>query len=694
MSNSEQLKNLRNIGIAAHIDAGKTTLTERILFYTGRSHKIGEVHDGEAIMDWMVQEQERGITITSAATTCSWKDTNINIIDTPGHVDFTVEVERSLRVLDGMVAVFCSVAGVQPQTETVWRQSVKYGVPKIAFINKMDRTGANFDRCVSMIEDRLMSRPVVMAYPIGAEDQFQGVVDLIQNKEIHYNSEDGSTFDIKDIDPSRADMVATLREKLMEAASEADDDLLEKYLETGELSQDEIRRAIRILTISDKIIPVYCGSAFKNKGVQSILDAVVDFLPSPVDIGSVTGEDPKTQEALTRKIDYSEPFSALAFKVQTDPYVGKLTYIRVYSGEIEPGNYLENTVSGKRERIGRVLKMHANNREDVKLLSAGDIVAVIGLKNTRTGDTLSDEKSQIRLESIDFPEPVIFVAIEPKTKNDQEKLSVGLEKLSEEDPTFRVSTDQETNQTIISGMGELHLEVITDRLLREFSVQANIGNPQVAYRESVNEFKQAESKFVKQTGGKGQYGHVILTIEPLERGKGFEFEDKVKGGNIPREYIPSVEKGVRAALTGGVMAGYPVVDVKVSLLDGSYHPVDSSDAAFQVAGSMAVKKAIKEATPVILEPIMEVIVEAPEPNIGDVISDLNSRRGKIANIGTSPSGLQEVAAQVPLSGIFGYSTSLRSLTQGRGTYNMKFSTYSSVPKTVFDELVSKATAGV
>lgn len=694
MSNSEQLKNLRNIGIAAHIDAGKTTLTERILFYTGRSHKIGEVHDGEAIMDWMVQEQERGITITSAATTCSWKDTNINIIDTPGHVDFTVEVERSLRVLDGMVAVFCSVAGVQPQTETVWRQSVKYGVPKIAFINKMDRTGANFDRCVSMIEDRLMSRPVVMAYPIGAEDQFQGVVDLIQNKEIHYNSEDGSTFDIKDIDPSRADMVATLREKLMEAASEADDGLLEKYLETGELSQDEIRRAVRILTISDKIIPVYCGSAFKNKGVQSILDAVVDFLPSPIDIGSVTGDDPKTQESLIRKIDYSEPFSALAFKVQTDPYVGKLTYIRVYSGQIEPGNYLENTVSGKRERIGRVLKMHANNREDVKLLSAGDIVAVIGLKNTRTGDTLSDEKSQIRLESIDFPEPVIFVAIEPKTKNDQEKLSVGLEKLSEEDPTFRVSTDQETNQTIISGMGELHLEVITDRLLREFSVQANIGNPQVAYRESVNEFKQAESKFVKQTGGKGQYGHVILTIEPLERGKGFEFEDKVKGGNIPREYIPSVEKGVRAALTGGVMAGYPVVDVKVSLLDGSYHPVDSSDAAFQVAGSMAVKKAIKEATPVILEPIMEVIVEAPEPNIGDVISDLNARRGKIANIGTSPSGLQEVAAQVPLSGIFGYSTSLRSLTQGRGTYNMKFSTYSSVPKTVFDELVSKATAGV
>ncbi|MBD97177.1 elongation factor G [bacterium] len=694
MSKTEQLKNLRNIGIAAHIDAGKTTLTERILFYTGRSHKIGEVHNGEAIMDWMVQEQERGITITSAATTCSWNDTNINIIDTPGHVDFTVEVERSLRVLDGMVAVFCSVAGVQPQTETVWRQSVKYGVPKIAFINKMDRTGANFDQCVTMIEDRLGARPVVMAYPIGAEDQFKGIVDLISNKEVHYNSDDGSTFEIKDIDPSRSDLVAKLREKLMESASEADDDLLEKYLETGQLSEAEIRRAVRILTINDKIIPVYCGSAFKNKGVQSILDAVVDFLPSPADIGSIKGEDPKTQEPIERKIDYNEPFSALAFKVQTDPHVGKLTYIRVYSGEIEPGNYLQNTVSGKRERIGRVLKMHANNREDVKLLSAGDIVAVIGLKNTRTGDTLSDDKAPIRLESIDFPEPVIFVAIEPKTKNDQEKLSVGLEKLSEEDPTFRVSTDQETNQTIISGMGELHLEVITDRLLREFSVQANIGNPQVAYRESVSEFKQAESKFVKQTGGKGQYGHVILTIEPMARGEGFQFEDKVKGGNIPREYIPSVEKGIRAALTGGVMAGYPVVDIKVSLLDGSYHPVDSSDSAFQIAGSMAVKKAIKEAKPVILEPIMEVVAEAPETNIGDVISDLNSRRGKITNIGASPSGLQEVVAEVPLSCIFGYSTSLRSLTQGRGTYSMKFSTYNPVPKTVFEELLNKATAGV
>ena len=685
---NKDLNNIRNIGIAAHIDAGKTTLTERVLYYTGKSHKIGEVHDGNATMDWMVQEQERGITITSAATTCFWRDASINIIDTPGHVDFTVEVERSLRILDGMVAVFCAVAGVQPQSETVWRQSVKYGVPKVAFVNKMDRVGANYDRCVEMIRTNLQGNPVIANYPIGAEDQFEGVIDLINEKEIHYNNDDGSKFEVKEIDPSRLDLVRTLRDKLVEAAAEADDDMLEEYLENGSLPNDKVLKGLRTQTIKGAIIPVFCGSAFKNKGVQSLLDAVVDLLPSPVDVPEVEGVDAKTADKIIRKPSNAEPFSALAFKVQTDPYVGKLTYLRIYSGSLEPGSYVQNTTKNKRERIGRILQMHANSREDVKLASAGDIVAAIGLKHTKTGDTLSDESKQVILENIDFPEPVIFVAIEPKTKGDQEKLSTALEKLGDEDPTFRTKTDTETGQTIISGMGELHLEVITDRLLREFSVGADIGSPQVAYRESISKPANAECKFVKQTGGRGQYGHVILEIEPLDRGSGFVFENKVTGGNIPKEYISSVEKGITGALSGGVVAGFAVEDIKVTLLDGSHHPVDSSDSAFQIAGSMAVKDAVKKAGPVILEPLMSVEVEVPEPNMGDVISDQNGRRGKIENIGTNASNLQQIKSSVPLGEMFGYSTALRSLTQGRGMYTMQFLSYSEVPKQIYDTLAT------
>ena len=681
------LKNTRNIGIAAHIDAGKTTLTERVLYYTGKSHKIGEVHDGNATMDWMVQEQERGITITSAATTCFWKDSAINIIDTPGHVDFTVEVERSLRILDGMVAVFCAVAGVQPQSETVWRQSVKYGVPKIAFVNKMDRVGANYDRCVEMMRENLNANPIIVNYPIGAEDRFQGVVDVINEKEIHYNNDDGAKYEEKDIDPSRKEKVAELRAVLLEAAAESDDAMLESYLETGELSPEDIIKGLRKRTVAGEIIPVFGGSAFKNKGVQSLLDAVVDLLPSPVDVARVEGGNPKTGETEVRRSDENEPFSALAFKVQTDPFVGKLTYLRVYSGQLEPGSYVSNSTKGKRERVGRLLRMHANTREDLKVAKAGDIVAAIGLKHTKTGDTLCAEDKPIILENIDFPEPVIFVAIEPKTKSDQEKLSLALEKLGDEDPTFQTSSDQETGQTIISGMGELHLEVITDRLLREFSVQADIGQPQVAYRESISKQGKAEAKFVKQTGGRGQYGHVILEIEPLETG-GFEFESKVTGGNIPREYIPSVEKGVKDALSGGVVAGYEVVDVKVTVLDGSFHPVDSSDAAFQVAGSMAVKDAIKNAGPVVLEPLMGVEAEMPDPNMGDVISDLNGRRGKIENIGEGNNGMQQVKAAVPLAEMFGYATTLRSMTQGRGVYTMQFAEYAAVPKQVYEALTT------
>ena len=688
MNKKYTLDKVRNIGIAAHIDAGKTTLTERVLFYTGRSHKIGEVHDGNATMDWMVQEQERGITITSAATTCFWADNNINIIDTPGHVDFTVEVERSLRVLDGMVAVFCAVAGVQPQSETVWRQATKYSVPRIAFVNKMDRVGSDFDRVVGMIQENLQSKPVILNYPIGAEADFKGVIDVIEMKEILFQGDKGENVVIQDLSDEFKDKIMEIRAEVVEIAAESSEELLDKYLESGELSIAEIKQGIRNLVLANEIIPMFCGSAFKNKGVQQLLDAVVDYLPSPVDVKSIEGKSINDDTVEHRKPEESEPFSALAFKVQTDPFVGKLTYVRVYSGKLKSGSYVLNSRSEKKERIGRVLKMHANTREEVTDSRAGDIVAVIGLKDTRTGDTLCDESKPIVLENIEFPDPVIFVAIEPKTKTDQEKLSLSLEKLSEEDPTFSFKTDSETNQTIISGMGELHLEVITDRLLREFAVGANVGNPQVAYRESITGTCKAESKFVRQTGGRGQYGHVILEIETQERGKGIEFESKVVGGRIPKEFIPSVEKGVRSTLESGVIAGYPVVDVKVTLLDGSYHPVDSSDVAFQVAGSQAVKDAFMKASPIILEPLMKVDVEVPEANTGDTISDLNSRRAKIENLDIKKN-IQYIKSTVPLSEIFGYSTVLRSLTQGRGVYNMEFFMYSECPKNVYQTIVSE-----
>ncbi len=688
MENKSNLENLRNIGIAAHIDAGKTTLTERILFYTGKSHKIGEVHDGNATMDWMVQEQERGITITSAATTCFWGDHNINIIDTPGHVDFTVEVERSLRVLDGMVAVFCSVGGVQPQSETVWRQATKYKVPRICFVNKMDRVGSDFDRVVQMMIDNLQACPVVLNYPIGSEDRFIGVIDLIANEEVHFLDETGAKTERRPISEENRGVASKFREVLLEVASEADDSLIEKYLETGDLDQLEIVSAIRKLTVEGKRVPVLCGSAFKNKGVQQLLDAICSFLPSPLDVGAVNGTDPKSGEELKLEPVESEPFSALAFKVQTDPFVGKLTYLRIYSGRLSPGSYVVNSTKDKRERIGRILQMHANSRNELDGAVAGDIVGAIGLKYTKTGDTLCGETRQVLLENIEFPEPVIFVAIEPKTKSDQEKLSMSLEKLSDEDPTFQFRTDPETSQTIISGMGELHLEIICDRLLREFNVQANVGKPQVAYRESIKALAKAEGKFIRQTGGRGQYGHCILEVEPSNRGEGFSFESRVVGGRIPREYIPSVEKGVKEAFATGVIAGYPVVDVKVAVLDGSFHPVDSSDIAFQVAASYAIKDAFKIAKPVILEPIMDVEVEVPEANMGDVISDLNSRRGKIEKIDALLGNIQKIKAAVPLSEMFGYATTLRSMTQGRGIYTMQFFMYSDVPKTIFDALIA------
>ena len=689
MAKKYPLENVRNIGIAAHIDAGKTTLTERVLYYTGRLHKIGEVHDGNATMDWMVQEQERGITITSAATTCFWRDCNINIIDTPGHVDFTVEVERSLRVLDGMVAVFCAVAGVQPQSETVWRQAVKYAVPRIAFVNKMDRTGADYDRVVSMIRDNLHANPIIVNYPIGKEDQFKGIIDLVHGKEYHYFDDLGTKMEVIDIQEENRELYDRLRAKLVEVAAEATDAYLEKYMETGTLTDDEVQIGLRKLTVGGKIVPVLCGSAFKNKAIQPLLDGVLDYLPSPMDVGAVSGTDPKSGEEVQRKPDAAEHFSALAFKVQSDPFVGKLTFLRIYSGRLLPGTFVSNSARSKRERIGRIMQMHANTREELKEVEAGHIVGVIGLKYTKTGDTLCSEDNPVILDNIVFPEPVIFVAIEPKTKADQERLSLSLEKLGDEDPTFRFTTDAETSQTIISGMGELHLEIITDRLMREFSVEANIGKPQVAYKESIGAKAKGEGKFVRQTGGRGQYGHVVLTIEPLERGTGFLFENKTVGGSIPREFISSIEKGVKDAFTSGIIAGYPMIDVKVMVLDGSFHPVDSSDVAFQIAGSYAVKYAIKKATPVILEPIMDVEVEIPEPHMGDVISDLNSRRGKIEKIEAGLNNIQIVKSLVPLSEMFGYATKLRSMTQGRGIYTMQFIRYSEVPKQIFDTLVSQ-----
>ena len=683
------LANYRNIGIMAHIDAGKTTTTERILYYTGVSHKIGEVHEGTATMDWMEQEQERGITITSAATTCSWRDYNINIIDTPGHVDFTIEVERSLRVLDGAVAVFCSVGGVEPQSETVWRQADKYGVPRIAFINKMDRVGADFFRGVQMIKDRLKANPLPIQLPIGKEDTFKGVIDLVRMKAVIWSDESlGANYHEEEIPADLLEEANEYREKMIEEISSHDDALMEKYLSGEALTEQEIMAAIRSCTIAIKFCPVICGSSFKNKGVQNLLDAVVDYMPSPLDIPAVKGIDVDTSAEIERLASDAEPFSALGFKIMTDPFVGQLTFFRVYSGVANAGSYIYNSTKGKRERLGRILKMHANKREEIKEVFTGDIAAAVGLKYTTTGDTLCDEDKQVILESIEFPEPVISIAIEPKTKAEQEKLGFGLQKLASEDPSFRVKTDEETGQTIISGMGELHLEIIVDRLMREFKVEANVGKPQVAYRETITKKVKVEGKFVRQSGGRGQYGHVWLEIEPQEAGKGFEFVDAIKGGVVPREYIPAVGKGALEATDNGVLAGFPVVDIKVTLIDGSYHEVDSSEMAFKIAGSMGFKEGCAKASPIILEPIMSVEVVVPEDYMGDVIGDLNSRRGRIMGM-DSRAGAQVVSAMGPLASMFGYSTDLRSATQGRATYAMTFDHYEPVPKSVAEEIVAK-----
>jgi len=673
----------------AHIDAGKTTTTERILYYTGVSHKIGEVHEGTATMDWMEQEQERGITITSAATTCNWRDCRINIIDTPGHVDFTIEVERSLRVLDGAVAVFCSVGGVEPQSETVWRQADKYGVPRIAFINKMDRVGADFFRGVQMIKDRLKANPLPIQLPVGKEENFKGVIDLVSMKAIIWEDEAlGANYHEEEIPADLLDEAKEYREKMIEEISSHDDLLMEKYLSGEVLTQEEIMSAIRTCTIDIKICPVICGSSFKNKGVQNLLDAVIDYMPSPLDIPSIKGIDIDSGAEIERMASDEEPFSALGFKIMTDPFVGQLTFFRVYSGVVSAGSYIYNSTKGKKERIGRILKMHANKREEIKEVYAGDIAAAVGLKYTTTGDTLCDEDKQVILESIEFPEPVISIAIEPKTKADQEKLGISLAKLASEDPSFRVKTDEETGQTIISGMGELHLEIIVDRLMREFKVDANVGKPQVAYRETITKKVKVEGKFVRQSGGRGQYGHVWLEVEPQEAGKGFEFVDAIKGGVVPREYIPAVGKGVLEATDNGTLAGFPVVDVKVTLIDGSYHEVDSSEMAFKIAGSMGFKEGCSKASPIILEPIMSVEVVVPEEYMGDVIGDLNSRRGRIMGM-DSRGGAQVISAMVPLAAMFGYSTDLRSATQGRATYSMTFDHYDPVPKTVSEEIIAK-----
>ncbi|MBE0418132.1 MAG: elongation factor G [Coriobacteriia bacterium] len=684
------LARTRNIGIMAHIDAGKTTTTERILFYTGKSHKMGEVHDGAATMDWMVQEQERGITITSAATACFWKDHRIQIIDTPGHVDFTVEVERSLRVLDGACAVFCAVGGVEPQSETVWRQADTYGVPRMAYINKMDRTGADFFNVVQMMKDRLNTRPVLLQLPIGAEDEFSGLIDLVEMHAIHFNEDDkGINPTIEEIPAELADDAEMYRQELVETAVEYDDALLEKFLGEEEISVTEIKAALRKACIATAVTPVVCGASFKNKGVQSLLDAILDYLPSPLDIAAIKGHDVKTGEEVERPPDPKAPFAALAFKVMTDPYVGKLTYFRVYSGTMDAGSYVLNSTKGHKERIGRLLEMHANSREDVQSVSAGDIVAAVGLKNTTTGDTLCAENAQVLLESMVFPDPVIDIAIEPKTKAEQEKLGVSLGKLAEEDPTFRVRTDTETGQTIIAGMGELHLEVIVDRLLREFKVEASVGKPQVAYRETAGKrLDNVDMKFARQTGGRGQYGHVVINVVPQEPGGGYEFDSKIVGGSIPREFIPAVDKGIQEALESGVLAGYPVVDVKVELVDGSYHEVDSSEMAFKVAGSMAIKEGLRKAAPKLLEPMMAVEVVTPEEFMGDVMGDLSSRRGHIEGM-EARGNAQVIRAKVPLSEMFGYSTDLRSRTQGRAVYSMQFSAYEPVPKSVADEIVAK-----
>jgi len=690
MARTVPLERMRNIGIAAHIDAGKTTTTERILYYTGRTHKLGEVHEGTATMDWMEQEQERGITITSAATTCEWRDIQINIIDTPGHVDFTAEVERSLRVLDGAVAVFDAVAGVQPQSETVWRQADKYSVPRICFINKMDRVGADFYHSMETIVTRLKCKPVAIQLPVGAEDQFKGIVDLVEMKAKIWRDETlGSEFDVVEIPADLVEKAKEYREKMIEAVAEHDDKLFEKFIEGQAISNDEIRAGLRKATIALKVFPVICGSAFKNKGVQTMLDAVVDYLPSPLDIPAVEGVDiDHPDQKLVREASDDEPFAALVFKIMTDPYVGQLAFFRVYSGTLKSGDSVYNVAKRRKERIGRLLRMHANKREDIQEILAGDICAAVGLKTVATGDTICDDENPIVLESIDFPMPVIQLAVEPKTKADQEKLGMAIQKLAQEDPTFRVNTDPETGQTILSGMGELHLEIIVDRMMREFGVGANVGKPQVAYRETIRKNAEGEGRHVKQTGGHGQYGHVKIRIEPLASGGGFEFIDDITGGRVPKEYIKPTEMGIKEALEGGILAGYPMSDVKVTLYDGSYHDVDSSEMAFKVAGSLAIKEAVKRAKPVLLEPIMAVEVVVPEEYMGDVIGDLNSRRGRIEGMelrGTT----QIIKSSVPLSEMFGYATELRSRTQGRGSFTMHFGRYEEVPGAIAEEIVSR-----
>jgi len=682
------LEKTRNIGIMAHIDAGKTTTTERILFYTGKVHKIGEVHEGAATMDWMVQEQERGITITSAATTCQWAGHRINIIDTPGHVDFTVEVERSLRVLDGSVAVFCAKGGVEPQSETVWRQADKYGVPRMAYVNKMDILGADFYRVVNMMRERLNANAVPVQLPIGYEDNFKGYVDLIEMKAIVYTDDLGKTSETADIPEDMLEKVATYRQMLLDSVAESDDELMMKYLEGEELTVDELKVGIRKATIACTMTPVLCGSSYKNKGVQPLLDAVVAYMPAPIDVPAIKGINPDTEAEDERAADDTLPFSALAFKIMADPYVGKLAFFRVYSGELASGSYVYNSTKGKKERIGRILQMHANRREEIERVYTGDIAAAVGLKDTTTGDTLCDEKNVIILESMVFPEPVISVAVEPKTKADQEKMGIALQRLAEEDPTFRVNTDQETGQTIISGVGELHLEIIVDRMLREFKVDCSVGKPQVAYRETIRKKVKAEGKFVRQSGGRGQYGHCWLDIEPLAPGEGFIFESKVVGGAIPREYIAPIGAGAKEAMENGVLAGYPMVDIKVTVVDGSYHDVDSSEMAFKIAGSMGFKAGCAKAGAIILEPYMKVEVTVPEEYMGDVIGDLNSRRGRIEGM-EARNGVQAINAFVPLAEMFGYVTDLRSKTQGRGNYSMSFAHYDEVPKSIAEAIIAK-----
>jgi len=690
MPRKTPIERVRNIGIAAHIDAGKTTTTERILYYTGVSHKIGEVHEGAATMDWMEQEKERGITITSAATTCFWKEHQINIIDTPGHVDFTIEVERSMRVLDGAIAVFCAVGGVQPQSETVWRQANKYHVPRIAFVNKMDRIGANFYNVEKQIKERLKANPVPIQIPIGAEENFKGVVDLVQMKALVWEDEAalGSKYEVVDIPAELQEKAEEYREKLIEAVAETDEELMEKYFAGEELTIDEIKQAIKKATLNLEIVPMLCGTAFKNKGVQPLLDAVIDYLPAPTEVTWIKGIDPKTGEEISVNPADDEPFSGLAFKIMTDPFVGKLTFTRFYSGIIKSGSYVLNSTKNKKERVGRLLRMHSNKREEVDEFYSGEIGAIVGLKHTLTGDTLCDEKRPIILEKMEFPDPVISVAVEPKTKADQEKMAIALQKLAEEDPSFRVTTDEESGQTIISGMGELHLEIIVDRLKREFKVECNTGKPQVAYRETIKNQVEQEYKYAKQSGGRGQYGHVFIRLIPQEPGKGYEFVDLIKGGVIPREYIPAVDKGIQEAAQGGVLAGFPVVDFKVELYDGSYHEVDSSEMAFKLAGSMAFKEGAKKANPVILEPIMKVEIEVPEEYMGDVIGDINRRRGQVNSM-EDEHGIKKVTAFVPLAEMFGYSTDLRSMTQGRGTYSMVFDHYEEVPSNVASEIIKE-----